>query len=255
VLTEVRLGLQLATEAHGWSCRSSEGAAFRDETGFPRSVEIRPDTGAPVILPLNPDAFITAETGAHRYHWFLEVDMSTEPHERRDLKRSSLRQKMLAYWQLNREALRTYDRRTDTFRVLFVTTTEPRLHHMRAAAQAVDPKGKGSHFFLFSTHRRCTLDNPAALLTDHVWWTAKTGYDTPRRLLLDTCPICHQLVDPANEPHEIVNAASRLILAPASSALAEFLPADPPLYAHTQCPGLVRHAGLTGSPEPSAAFF
>src|SRR5262249_20663162 len=147
----------------------------------------------------------------------------------------------LAYWQLNVDTLRSYDRRTDTFRVLFITTTETRLHHMRAAAQEVDPKKKGPHFFLFSTHERCTLDRPDALLTEHVWWTARSGYDNPRKLFLDPSAKCAQLIDPANEPHEILNTDPRVALAPASTPLPEFLPGEAPVYAHTDCPGLQRH--------------
>lgn len=164
--------------------------------------------------------------------------MRTEPNERSDLNRSSIRQKLLAYWQLNTSRLRTYDRQHDSFRVLFVTTTEERLHNMRAAAQEVDPKKKGSHFFLFSTHDRCTLDDPEALFTDPVWWTAKIRYDNPRQLFLETCPKCNQLIDPANEPHEILNADPPVALAPASSPLPDLLPDDAPVYAHTHCPGL-----------------
>jgi hypothetical protein len=236
-LTEVLLAFRLAVEAQDWSFHFSMGDPFRQETGFPRAVRIDPGYSDPYSLPLNPDAFITADTGEHRYHWFLEIDMSTEPHERRDLRRSSLRQKMLAYWQLNLDTLRGYDRGTDTFRVLFVTTTAARLHNMRLAAQEVDPKKKGSHFFLFSTHERCTLDDPDAVLAEHLWWTAKAGYDNARTLFLDTCPTCHQLIDPSNEPHQILNSEPRVVLAPASTPLDEFVPHEAPVYAHAACPG------------------
>jgi len=69
-----------------------------------------------------------------------------------------------------------------------------------------------------------------------VWWSTKVGYDNPRKLFLDTCPKCHQLIDPANEPHEILGTDPRVVLAPASSPLPDFLP-DEPVYAHTDCPG------------------
>lgn len=236
-LTEVLLAFRLAIEAQHWSFRWSTGDGFREETGFPRAVRIESDYAGPFTLPLNPDAFITIDTGEHRTHWFLEIDMSTEPHERRDLNRSSLRQKMLAYWQLHVDTLRSYDRRRDTFRVLFVTTTAARLHNMRAAAQEVDPKKKGSHFFLFSTHDRCTLDNPDAMLTDPVWWTAKGGYGNPRCLFLPTCFECHQLVDPSNEPHVLVTRDRHLSVAPASTLLPDVMP-DESQYAHADCPGL-----------------
>jgi hypothetical protein len=238
-LTEALLALRAAAEAQEWSLRWSEGESFRKRTGFPRTVEVRPAYGDALAIPLNPDAFITCDTGEHRYHWFLEIDMSTEPHERRDLRRSSVRQKLLAYRQLNQDRLRHFDRTRDTFRVLLITTTQERMHNMREAAQQVDPKQKGSHFFLFSTHDRCSLKDPDAILTDHVWWTARAGYDNPRKLFLDACPKCQQLIDPANEPHEILNAArGRLVLAPASTPLDDLVTADGPVYAHLECPGL-----------------
>jgi hypothetical protein len=50
---------------------------------------------------------------------------------------------------------------------------------------------------MFSTHDRCTLNNPDAMRTNPVWWTAKAGYDNPRKLFLDECPRCRQLIDPS----------------------------------------------------------
>lgn len=237
-LAEVLLTLRVAAEAQGWSCNWSMADEFRARTDFPRNVEIRFDYGEPLSIPLNPDAFVTLDTGEGRVHFFVEVDMATEPHERRDLRRSSIRQKLLAYWQLNHDRLRHFDKRRDSFRVLLVTTTEERMQNMREAAQQADPKRKGSHFFLFTTHGRCRLENPDALLTDRVWWTARAGYDNPRTLFLPPCARCQQLLDPANEPHEIANSDMRLVLAPASTPLPDLLPDDDPTYAHVDCPGL-----------------
>lgn len=239
-LSEVLLALRLAAEAQGWSFEWSMGDAFRSRTNFPRNIEIRFDYGEPLSIPLNPDAFISLDTGAGRVHLLLEVDMATEPHERRDLRRSSIRQKLLAYWQLNHERLRHFDKTRDSFRVLLVTTTEERLHNMRVAAQQVDPKGKGPFWVLFTTHSRCTLDDPDALLTDRVWWTARLGYDNPRTLFLSPCGRCQQLLDPSNESHQILNSDLRLVLAPASTPLPDLLPAQEPSYAHVECPALQR---------------
>ena len=238
-LAEFLLALRLAAEAQDWTFRWSMGDAFRAETGFPRSVEIQPSYGSAFSLPLNPDAFVTIDTGEHRYRWFIETDMATEPAERSDLRRSSIRQKLLAYWQLNQSILRRHDRRADSFRVLFLTTTEERLHNLRTAAQEADDRKKGSHFFAFSTHDRTSIDVADHILTEPVWWTARAGYDNARTLFLPVCPTCSQLIDPANEPCQILNTADpRIILAPASTPLPDLLPDGEPIYAHTECPAL-----------------
>jgi hypothetical protein len=235
-LTEVLLTMQFAAAERGWPLRWSAGDRFRDEARFPRYVDVDAGHGNSARLPLNPDAFVTLDTSGLRLHWFVEIDMSTEPNERRDLTRSSIRQKMLAYQQLNATLLRTYDRRRYRFGVLFVTTTAKRVQGMRALAQKVDAKRKGSHFFLFSTHDRCRLDDAAAVFSEPRWWSAKIGYNTPRRLILDPCPHCHQLVDPSNEAHEVGDGASssRLLLAPASSPLPQLLP-ESPVLSHAAC--------------------
>ena len=122
--------------------------------------------------------------------------------------------------------------------MIFVTTTEERLSNMRLAAQEADEKKKGSHFFAFSLHSRTTIDVADEIFTEPIWWTARAGYDNPRTLFLNACAKCRQLLDPANEPHEVVNTNDpRIILAPATTPFPDILP-DAPVYAHTACPGL-----------------
>jgi hypothetical protein len=238
-LTEVLAAFTLAVEAEGWRVNWSDEQAFHDKTGLPPTVEIPSRAGERYELPLHPDAFLTlTDDAGYRYHHFVEVDMGTEPIERKDWQRSSIRRKLLAYWHLFSSSLTRFDRQRDSFRVLTVTTTEERLHNMRDVARDVDPKKKGPHWFLFSTHARCRLEDPAALLWGTTWWSSKVGYDNPRPLFLPTCEQCHQAIDPSNEPHVIVNATPRLALAPASSPLPD-LPPEEPVYAHAACPGLV----------------
>jgi hypothetical protein len=126
--------------------------------------------------------------------------------------------------------------------VLIVTTTEERLQNMRRDAQErVDPKKKGTHVFLITTRERCRIDleRPLRVFDDHIWWSTKIGYDNPRRLFLDTCPKCHQSVDPSNEAHVVLNAVPEpLSCPPATTLLPDQLPAGAePVYAHTVCPG------------------
>jgi hypothetical protein len=94
-------------------------------------------------------------------------------------------------------------------------------------------------YFHFSTHDRCTLADPDAVFDGLTWWSAKTGYDNPRRLLLDTCPDCNQLVDIGNEAYRVLNSnPPGLAFAAGSTPLPDHLPDDEePAYAHHACPG------------------
>ena len=127
-----------------------------------------------------------------------------------------------------------------------MTTTAKRAQTMRTIAQQIDPKRKGAHFFLFSTHDRCRLEDAPSMFSEPRWWTAKAGYDIPRPLILCSCPRCHQLVDPSNEPHEILGQAetpTRVVLAAASSALPGLI-SDSAELTHARC----------AAEQPLAAF-
>lgn len=234
---ETVLAFHLATQEQGWSFSWSDGNQFHTRTGFPKRIELTTPVSGVDSLPLNPDAFITVGTGEQKVHWFLEVDLSTEPQIAKNLRRSSIRQKLLAYWTLNVSHLARFDHRRDVFRTLFVTTTSTRLHNMRTVAQAIDPKRKGAHFFHFTTLDRCRLEDAGAVFADPIWWTAKDGYNNPRKLFLDTCANCHQLVDIGNEPYLLLNSnPPGLAFAPGTTPLPDLVPEEPE-YAHARCPG------------------
>ncbi|MFN0317039.1 MAG: replication-relaxation family protein [Burkholderiales bacterium] len=234
---ETVLALHLAAHEQGWTFAWSKGSEFHARSGFPARIKLPSPIAGVDSLPLNPDAFVTVRTGEHNVHWFVEVDMSTEPQITQNLKRSSICQKVLAYWTLNVSRLAKFDRKRDSFRALFVTTTAARLQGMRTAAQAVDAKRKGAHFFHFTTQENCSLNDPGKVFYEPVWWTAKQGYDNPRKLFLDTCMRCHQLVDTGNEPYVLLNSdPPALAFAPGTTPLPDMLP-DEPEYAHAQCPG------------------
>lgn len=234
---ETVLTFHLAAQEQEWPFAWSKGSDFHARSGFPKRIELASAIRGVDSLPLNPDAFITARTGDQNVHWFVEVDMSTEPQIAQNLSRSSIGQKLLAYWTLNVSRLQKFDRRRDSFRALFVTTTMARLQNMRTTVQAIDPKGKGVHFFHFTTLDRCRMDDPRAVIAEPIWWSAKQGYDNPRKLFLDPCARCHQLVDVGNEPYLLLNSdPPALMFAPGTTPLPDLLPEDPE-YAHAECPG------------------
>ncbi len=220
-VTETVLALNVAAEQRGWRFEWWHDPRYHTDQALPERVSIDPAHGRFDPLPLRPDTYIvlTLETG-HQVNLFVEVDLSTEPQVSTNFRRSSIAQKMLAYWNFITAAVKQHGSRAQSWRALFVTTTAQRARNMsRVAQEYVDPKKKGTHVFLLSTFDRCRLDldAPLRVFDDHVWWSTKVGYDNPRKLFLDTCPKCHQLIDTANEPHEILNSDPRVVLAPASS--------------------------------------
>lgn len=236
-VTETVLSLHFAANQRGWDFRWWRDPRYITDGVLPPRVAIAPEHGRYDPLPLRPDAYVvlTRDDG-HQVNLFVEVDRGTEAQRR-------IAEKLLAYWNFITPAVKAHGARAQSWRVLFVTTSEERAMNMRLTAQEdVDPKKKGTHIFLLTTLDRCRIDleRSPAVFDEPLWWSTKVGYDNPRKLFLDACPKCHQLIDPSNEPHEIVSSDPRIVLAPASTPLAEFLPMDDPLYAHTVCPGLAK---------------
>lgn len=234
-VTETVLALHLAAQNRGWDFRWWRDPRYITDGVLPPRVAIAAEHGRYDPLPLRPDAYvvITLDDG-HQMNLFVEVDRGTEAQKR-------IAEKLLAYWNFMTPALRKDGSRERSWRVLFATTTAERIANMcDTARNQVDPKRKGSFAFLLSTLDRCRIDpeRPLAIFDEPMWWSTKVGYENARKLFLDTCPKCFQLIDPANEPHEIINTSDpRIILAPASSPLDDLLPADGPVYAHITCPG------------------
>ena len=233
---EVALAFQLATARQGWAFELALENEISVATGMPPVVEINflRDVNEP--LPLRPDAHLVLDAGdGARRAYFVEVDLGTEPQIRWNLRTSSILRKVVAYWQLS------FWNASPVDGVIFLTTTQQRLNNMIDVVRRVDPRSKGSHFFKFGLLEHCRIDNHQDLFYEPFFRSAKVGYDNRRKLFLDACPKCHQLIDPSNEPHEIVNTDPRILLAPASTPLADVVP-DAPVYAHTDCPGLRKQA-------------
>jgi hypothetical protein len=236
-VAETALAFQLATERQGWSF----ALALRDEiaaaTGLPAAVDIGFRTDLAKRLPLCPDAHIRIDAGdGAQRAYLIEVDLETEPQIRWNLRTTSILRKVIAYWQVS------LWRPLPVHGVIFLTTARRRLNNMIDVVRRVDPKHKGSHFFHFALLDHCRIDTHAALFYDALFHSSKIGYDKPRPLFLDTCPTCHQYVDPNNEPHVVLNALPEpLICNPGAPLLPDHLPAGAaPEYAHQECPGLAR---------------
>lgn len=232
-VTEVALAFQLATQQQGWSFELALKDEIAVHTRLPRAIEIafRDDVAEP--LPLLPDAYIAIDAGdGLRRSYFLEIDLGTEPHIRWNLRTSSILRKVIAYWQLS------FWRPLPVDGVIFVTTSAVRARRMiEKVVRRVDPKGKGAHFFQFAHLNRLRVENYESLFYEALFHSAKVGYDNRRKLFLDECPRCRQLVDPGNEPYVILNTdPPSLAFAPGSTPLPDVLPNDPE-YAHVQCPG------------------
>lgn len=232
-VAEVALAFQLATEQQGWKFELALDDEISAATGLPPAISITFLDGVPDPLSLRPDCHFGIDAGdGHRRRYFVEVDLGTEPQIRSNFRTSSILKKLLCYWELSR-----WDR-SPVDGVIFVTTTTQRLHNMIDLVRRVDPKARGSHFFSFALLARCRIEHHASLFYEPTFRTAKINYDNPRRFFLDTCERCNQCVDPANELHRIVNSDPRIVLAPASTPLDQFLPDGPPAYEHVDCPGL-----------------
>lgn len=235
-VAEVALAWQMATERQGWTF----GLALDDETpaatGLPPVVEITFLKDVRERLPLRPDAHViigAGDGGTHSY--FLEVDLGTEPQIRWNLRTSSVLRKTIAYWQLS------FWNPVPVAGVIFLTTSEKRLAGMIDVVRRVDPKGRGSHFFQFALLEDCRIDTHGALFYEPLFRSSKVGYDNPRKLFLDVCANCNQLVDPANEAYRLLNSVPPGLVFPAGTTP---LPAHPPdtgetEYSHHECPGFV----------------
>ena len=230
-VTETVLALHFAALHRSWDFRWWRDPRYITDGVLPSRVAIASEHGRFNSLPLRPDAYaIITRDDHHQMHLFIEVDRGTEAQKR-------IVDKLLAYWHFITPAKRTPGQSWCT---LFITTSAERAANMRdKAQQEVDPKRKGTHSILLTTLDRCRIDidRPLDVFFEPIWWSTRVGYDNSRAFLLDACPKCHQLIDPSNEPYEIVNTDPRIVLAPASTPLDDFLPADAPVYAHTICPG------------------
>jgi hypothetical protein len=130
-------------------------------------------------LPVRPDGFFTLEdttapAGQKRVHFFLEADRSTTTHQR-------FERKLRAYWHYFNAGLHQKKYGIKSFRVATVTLTDDRAKGLCvAAANVVPPQAK--RFYLFSSAKRFSIDNPQTILGD-VFMTPRDAERRRHRLV------------------------------------------------------------------------
>jgi hypothetical protein len=121
-----------------------------------QEVGVVPDLAFGLVLP-----------GGSRRNFMVEIDRGTMPVVRANFLQTSFERKMRAY--LTAHAAKAHEHRFgwNTFRVLTVTTDEPRLHSMQQALRELQvPHSAGTSLFFFTT-RELLCGTPDGLM--HAW--------------------------------------------------------------------------------------
>lgn len=91
--------------------------------------------------------FADAPEGRQVAYFFLEADRGTMPVARKGLGQTFFRRKLLSYQETWRQGLHRTHLGIPNFRVLTVTTSAERMHHLVAACRSL---GSGAGLFLFA---------------------------------------------------------------------------------------------------------
>jgi hypothetical protein len=146
----------------------------------PYTLALRPDCFFAVDLdPQEPDDRGRRELGRPMW-FFLEHDEGTEPYSRSHFWQTSIRQKMIAYWQLHeQQVLKRFG--VTNFRVLFTTTDATHRDGLRDVVPTIHPKRRPTGLFLFTTHDEVRLETPERVFSQPIWHPADR--EEPARLL------------------------------------------------------------------------
>ena len=103
-----------------------------------------------------PDRLLSIASGEARKNYIVELDRGHMDVDAVDLtiKRPSIRRKHLAYWNAWRQNLHNTQWGFQNFRVLYLTPSEARMHHMIAIQRREEITPEGTNLFLFSTPER-----------------------------------------------------------------------------------------------------
>ena len=133
--------------------------------------------GEPVRVTVVPDSFFGLEREGKTHFYALEIDRGTRTV--RDMAR-----KFLGYYKLlqgiRRSPLRVEGHEVNSFRILTVTPRGAqryegaRLNNLRAAARAVDERGKGLRNFWFAKESEIRWEEPESALRP-IWQTPIEG--------------------------------------------------------------------------------
>ncbi len=118
-----------------------------------------------------PDALFGLRFNDEQESYFmLEVDRGEMPVERyKNTQRTYFSKKMLTYYEANRQQRHVHDLGIENFRVLTVTTDQPRVEKMLTALNAITD-GRGSNIFLFVDQATLAASNPL-----EVQWVSGKG--------------------------------------------------------------------------------
>lgn len=106
-------------------------------------------------IAITPDAYVVLKGKGRKACFFLEVDRATEANKR-------FKQKVKGYVEYVRTKKYQERYKTESLRVLVVTTTKKRLQNLMDTTQSVD----GASFFWFTTLKEANNEN---VLTEPIW--------------------------------------------------------------------------------------
>lgn len=109
--------------------------------------------------------------------FFLEADQSTMPLRRSSFNSSSYLKKLVAYWGSKEAVKKIFG--FDSFRVLTLAISKPRVDNMIQLNKDVDDWKKGMRMFYFSEEKNITVENPGQVLAK-IW---RNGRDEVKSLL------------------------------------------------------------------------
>lgn len=181
MIVEIHAALEIAARSsHIKLIAWNEGQELFD------SVTIR-EHGRARRLPVRPDGFFVLQDTErpperNTLPFFLEADRSTTTHAR-------FMEKITAYWEYLNQGLYTRKYNRKFFRVVTVTLTNERAANLATDARAALPV-PAHKFFLFTSLKRFSLENPQAIL--------EAIFITPRDLNGHHSP----LVPPSSTPQQ-----------------------------------------------------
>ena len=126
-------------------------------------------------IAIFPDGFFGLRCQDRGFYYFLEIDRGTV-----DSKRMLLRFKAYLQSWLQRTCVKHYG--IPNFRVLIVTTSEPRMESLMKTARKAVEGNPGSNLFLFTTFDRYSIEKPESILGP-VWRTALSDDNACHSLL------------------------------------------------------------------------
>jgi len=145
----------------------SRGAAFR------WAVTVRHENSTKRVGVLPDRVFaLDSHAGSERVMFFVEADRATMPIARSSLAQSSLLRKLLGYEATWREGVHRQRFGSDRFRVLIVTSSAERAHHI-AKACADLPRGRGLFLFTDADSLRGSMTSPGGVLA--LPWSNTSG--------------------------------------------------------------------------------